>query len=1282
MLLGIFGDTQINDHPPHDQVHKTTQRSTRFDEGIEVTEKVVDKMAEAGAQGILHLGDWTEHKDPTRLENLGIARILNRGFDKGLFWYGLAGNHDGSIFEQTSSSIEHFGLLRRDQMRFYHRPEVDTELGMLAVPYLHGLTAEQVKHQVDLAFERARLTGWKPKGPLFGAFHYGAKGATAGFDNREIQGDYLPHDVILAEPLDHAFGGHIHKAQDFEITAPGKNGVTKAHWWHPGSVVIQNIGERADGKQWILFDTATRKVIRQNIPQPRKFLVIPYSPALAKLPEEAAPQWGPNDIVQLQGEFSPGDHPADTMAQAFKLGVPMPFSLDLKQVKPQKSARAAAALEINTEGGMHEALQSYVRESFKNESGNANIIGPATQTVLDMLEESGLKTYAPIITPVEMELTDILTARKLRLVFKQGVAVIITGENGVGKSNSFEGFLWVQYGETSKGLSLAGVVNRNAMAGNGMVIYEGQGPEGPSRFRITRSVKLNKDLKAAQKLTLDRWDGKAWVSLSDGGVPEVQKLIDQLLGGSFQSVKTTAFSFQETKLKTWDSFLSAHPTERKAILGEVLGLTPLYLAHKELDKRRLATGREFQTAKDNLAGRLAVAEDQEKRVAELQQQLATAEAEVARIEKELPGMDETVRLATLQDSGSKAELAAARTALEGLPNTAAKVSAAKAALQGYKDTQAKAQSDKLAALDTLKAEIVKLQAELAQLQAPTPEAIQAMETTLASTKAELATQQARNLAAQGALQGAQAALTAAKETAKKAKEELGKTSVKLAALPAIVIPDPAALAAAEAEVQAADQKIQELTAASATATAAITSLQEKLELLAARRAEFNGKDIGNCSRCGHAIDSAHIEKELSDIAKDEAAAQNELGQVMSGKGLVSTELGQVLLAKGSATARVEDLKGKQQAAALAKQEMDQLTATFNEQTAALATANQDELTKTQAAAAAESDAAGIAGPLASAKSHADQQQLLVDQAKAQAAAVAEKNGQLQAKKDQETKDRDDYSKFCKDTNERIQDLEQALATAQNEDIQNQALADAMRSQVTLKETTANAAASALTTCMLKQSEMKGALTTATTAKTNATTALADIEAQKLANQEALLQLGMLEQKLQITETACKLVDPKTGLPAHLVDRYLPFLEDRMNFYMEQLGRATLSVAFTPFEDDKDSLAIMINDGKTGRAVEIRGYSGGQLGRVDWSLKFAMADLVRQVRGVTLGLMCCDEPTGGLDDAGITMLVSLLKQRVGTYPVTMIITHDEEMIRSFDQTIHFSESATGETLVAA
>lgn len=1283
MLLGIFGDTQINDHPPHDQVNKVTQRSTRFDEGTEITEKVVDAMAAAGAQGVLHLGDWTEHKDPTRLENLAISRILNRGIDKGLFWYGLAGNHDGAIFDQTSSSIEHFGVLLKQQMKYYHRPEVDTELGMLAVPYLHGLTPEQVKEQIELAYERARLTGWKPKGPLFGAFHYGAKGSVAGFDNRDIQGDYLAHDQILVEPLDHAFGGHIHKAQDFEIQATLRTGVCATHWWHPGSVVTQNIGERADGKQWILFDTATRKVIRQNIVQPRKFLVVPYSPALAKLPEEAKPLWGPEDIVQLQGEFSPGDHPADTMAAAYKLGVPMPFSMDLKQVRPAKSARAAAALEISTEGGMHEALQSYVRAAFPNNSGKADIIGPATQTVLDLLEESGLKTYAPTITPIEMELTDILTARKLHLKFKQGVAVIITGENGVGKSNSLEGLLWVQHGETSKGMTLAGVVNRNSLAGSGWIIYEGNGPEGPSRFRITRSIKLNKDLKAAQKLTLDRWDGKDWASLSDGGVPEIQKLIDQLVGGSFQSVKTTAFSFQQTTMSSWDSFLAAHPTERKSILGEVLGLTPLYLAHKELDKRRLAVQREYQTTKDNLAGRVAVAEDQEKRVADLQQQLATAEAEAVRIEKEMPEVDQAAITAQADDLGAKADLEKVRAQLNALPNTAATVSANEEGLATYRKTYEEARTKKLARWAELKVQIQTVKDELALMKLPADELMKVMEAQTPVLAQELKDLQAVAMAALLAQMGEKGKWHGYTESLKQLGDDKKAVDEQLLALGVAGDAEPLRQQLVKAQLNA-DSRAMDLqgqAAEGAKHTAAAVQAKKDLDAAVEARKAYEGQDVGKCSRCGRELDDQHVQEELARIDKETAAATKNMLAAADLLKSASAEIERLMGLQTEAKDEVKKLTDEIQAVELKAQAIATTTKRQAELAGQLAAAQLQLDTSTTELAKLEAAATAASAPVPAARAAAEKSATDLQALKDSLAAAAEAQGRLATlTQEDSTNDKD------KGDDEAAHIVEEgrilaAIDVAKQLHTQNEFIKTALQSQVTAKQVLAGAAATALTTAMVKQQALKGALTTATLSRTSTSTALADIEAAKQANLAALLELGMLEQKLAIIETACKLVDPKTGLPAHLVDRYLPFLEDRMNFYMDQLGRASLSVAFTPFEDDKDSLAVMINDGKRGRAVEIRGYSGGQLGRIEWSLKFAMADLVRQVRGVTLGLMCCDEPTGGLDDAGVTMLITLLKQRVATYPVTMIISHDEEMIRSFDQALNFSEGAGGETVVA-
>ncbi len=1277
MKLLIWGDLQLNDRPPHDRVNPKTNRSTRFDEGVAVAEGVVDAALAAGAEGMVMLGDLTEHKHPSPLESRAAAHLFTRMMDKSGFVWAIAGNHDGALFHQTSSSIEPLARMRQDQFKLYHEVEVDTELGMLAVPYIHGAGPDQIRVMIENAWT---LAGVQPNKNYFGAIHYGGKGAVQGYNNMVVEKtDYLSPEQMLVRPLDHVFGGHIHKAQDFAFGS--------AHFWHPGSVVTQNRGERADGKTWILFDTVTRKVEVFPIKQSRRFVVVPYHPSLAVPPQETAPLWGPDDIVSLTGSYATGDYPSDTLAAAYKMGVPEPFSMDLDEVKVQRPERKASLIQVDTDGGLHAAIQSYVKEKYANHTGEANLVGPATAMAMDCIRDSGLQTYVPTLHPVEMTIKNLLTIRDLKHTFTPGEAVIITGENGKGKTNFLECMLWIQHGETSKGVQTLNVANRNSDDGMGEMIYEGSGPEGVERYRVTRSIKISKAGKASQKLRFDRWRNQVWEDLSDGGVKDVQRLIDALVGGSYQSVKTTAFKFQVAPQgNASNPFLSAHPSERKAILGEILGLAPLYQAHKTLDKQRQESSSALRDAESRLSGMVALGDDQDARAKKFETELAVAEAAALKAKADLEPAEMAETVVKLNSGQAKLAEGLIQAEIDKLPNSEAKVTAAQSSVDAHKKAYEASRELKVERFRADKASIEAAEKELAGLSAPDPAKVASLE--IESEAAKKGHEEKRAAAAKlrEELSGADATARSKTETTKTARDAAEAAAFALAQLPTASVLDEAQArelnVSAEAEVAEHDKEILAL----AGQVVGIQSSMRQLGLdalkLQAELEAFSGKDIDNCSRCGQKVNSAHIKKEIERINGELNLGAQQLVDLKTSEGQVQKDLGKLTVLKSALQAVIKDRNDALQAQAGAAEKL----------AAARSLAGATHATH-EAAAAAEIEAgfeverlkASLAAvePLeAAAKTKA--LKLSVDLAtwKAQGTTIGALQGKLEALRQQQgvnvAEGKAETEAYEKESARLIGELGQAQAAH----VIAQAQADALRGQLAEARKLSETAAADLVKASVALQAAKGALESEEQKATAARDGLKAIEDQKKAVEEAKFELATMKQRAEIDILATQLLDPKTGLPAHLVDRYLPFLEDRINLYMEQMGKGYLVISFAPFEDDKDSLAIMVDDGQPGRKLEIRSYSGGEGERIEYSVKFSMADLVRQVRGVTFGLMCFDEPSGGLHAGGREALIRIIRERVTTYPVTLIITHDDTLIRSFDQRMEFVQGGAPAQLVAA
>jgi DNA repair exonuclease SbcCD ATPase subunit/DNA repair exonuclease SbcCD nuclease subunit len=1283
LKLIITGDWQLDAHPPHDQVDPATQRSVRFQEGVDLVEKVLDLGLGVGATGLLFLGDLTEHKKPEPLESTAAAHLFEHFLRKGEKIWAIAGNHDGSLFHQSSSSIEPLAVMGRERFRLFHQVEVDLELGMLAVPYIHTATPDQVKDLIAEAWAntlRNTIPG-KFSQPIFAACHYGAQGSVAGYDNRLLQGDYLSYEQLVDSavaqgvlPPDHIFGGHIHKSQNFMLGA--------SHFWHPGSTAIQNIGERGDGKTWILFDTVTREVTVHEIPQPRKFVVVPYSPELATAPAA----WEAGDIVQLQGEHDSGDFPAETMEAAYKAGVPRPFSMDLSPVKPKRKVRAGASLEISTEGGLQESLRSYVKEKYPNLTGEPSLVGAATAAAMDCIQEQGLKTYCPILWPREMGVTNLLSIKSLVYKFILGQVVLITGENGKGKTNFFEDFLWISTGETSKGLQLAGIVNRDAEDGEGYIILDGKAFDGTEQsYRITRGVKLSKAGKPTQRLRFEMWSGSDWTNLSDGSIAEIQKLIDALLGGSYQSIKTTAFKFQSTPFNS-NPFIAAHPTERKAILGEILGLGSLYSAHKVLDKRRLESLGAWKAGKDRLAGMIAAGEGQEARLEALTEGLAATTQELLASKARVPTAEAIEAAARTADTAAKAASSGLQASLDALPNTQALVSTAEGVARSHKASYDAQRAPREARWNQAVADIKKAETDLAGMKAPDPAEIVALEASVVALSAAYEAKRteveglARELATAESL-GAAKATALADATAAEAKAQQD-----LQALPASGAVDEAAerawISTAEADLAKLDELVQAQAGGVVRIQEALATAKKEIETLKANQANLQAGNIEICPTCSQKVDQSHTVKELEKIALALPGAE-QLVAALEGK----LKAEQDLLAKiaGKKSALQMEIKTRTEALSQVALRAERLRAAETALAGAgemlSKIADEAEVISLQVARLKPLVADTAPQLVASKKAFDDATNDLASK-KAASSEIGALQGKLATLRKQHEENTAAGIAEAEAYEAEASRLAEELKKAYNDHTVNQAVAESLRVQLVAARTKADAAAIALTQASVDLQTAKGAVATAEARILDQEASIKAIQDQKGALETARFELGTLEQRSEIDTIAVSLVDPKSGLPAHLVDRSLPFLEDRINLYMEQLGAARLSVSFAPFEDDKDSLAIVIDDGKPGRKPDIRGYSGGQLERVEYSVKFAMADLVRQVRGVTLGLMCFDEPSGGLHATGKAALVKLLHERIAVYPVTMIISHDEALMKAFDHQLTFSAGVQDETLVAA
>ena len=529
-------------------------------------------------------------------------------------------------------------------------------------------------------------------------------------------------------------------------------------------------------------------------------------------------------------------------------------------------------------------------------------------------------------------------------------------------------------------------------------------------------------------------------------------------------------------------------------------------------------------------------------------------------------------------------------------------------------------------------------------------------------------------------QGAATGLMAAFEADTKAKNE------QRLILQEIQVQEPKEILANQSETEGQlsvlDADIQALAGKCAEIQAGISAAHGRAMAFVSERGQFSGKDIGNCSRCGHPVDSAHIEKEIQRIdaglsaAKNEAGdlkpklkeAQDLLGTKSVTKSQLQADVREKTIAMQLQAVRAEKLVAANKAVEIAASKLVEAQANAEKSQAELDRLRSLITDRQPAVEAAKRSSEDVASDLA---------------AKKQAGSkIGSLQGQLEALRKQ---DADNTAAGLKE--KEAFEAEQArlsleLSSVRLEHEAAQITGSTLKAQLDAARTFASDAAVTLMQASLQlQSDINAVKVSEDRIKD------LQAQAQAIENQKALLEssraeLKGQEEKAELDVLACSLVDPKQGLPVFLIDQALPFLEDRINFYMNQLGMDRLTVELTTLEGDKETLAVLVDNGRPGPRLDIAAFSGGQLDRVEYAIKCAMADLARQARGVTFGLVCYDEPTGGLDEEGKQGLIKLLHERCEAYPVTMLVSHDEALIRAFDHRLQFSQGVQDETLVAA
>ncbi|MFB0841831.1 AAA family ATPase [Paenibacillus oleatilyticus] len=155
---------------------------------------------------------------------------------------------------------------------------------------------------------------------------------------------------------------------------------------------------------------------------------------------------------------------------------------------------------------------------------------------------------------------------------------------------------------------------------------------------------------------------------------------------------------------------------------------------------------------------------------------------------------------------------------------------------------------------------------------------------------------------------------------------------------------------------------------------------------------------------------------------------------------------------------------------------------------------------------------------------------------------------------------------------------------------------------------------------------------------------------------------------------------RDGIPALIIENAVPQLERIANEILGQMSKGKHYVRFETQRELKsrdgvaETLDIMIGDWTAERPYET--FSGGEQLRIDYAIRFALAELLAQRAGSKVEWLTIDEGLGSQDAEHRTLVLESIKAVAGRFRRVLVITHIEDALSAFDQVVRFENTDGG------
>jgi exonuclease SbcC len=176
------------------------------------------------------------------------------------------------------------------------------------------------------------------------------------------------------------------------------------------------------------------------------------------------------------------------------------------------------------------------------------------------------------------------------------------------------------------------------------------------------------------------------------------------------------------------------------------------------------------------------------------------------------------------------------------------------------------------------------------------------------------------------------------------------------------------------------------------------------------------------------------------------------------------------------------------------------------------------------------------------------------------------------------------------------------------------------------------------------------------------TELKRAEHQEQSYEIAIQQINQQIEGLNRKKTICEFWEKafsQTGIPSMLIDESIPFMNERVAYYLDKISNGRYIVSFDTLAETKsgefrDKISVNVLDTHTQANSRVQ-LSGGQTRLVDIATILTLSDLQSSTQDVDFNIMLFDEIFDSLDDTNVGYVSRVIRSMISDKSI-FIISH--------------------------